>query len=268
MSVSNRCDGLSRDSIKCLAMITMTLNHIAIIFMPPGSILREILIDVGYFTAITMCFFMVEAFEHTRSIRKYGLRLFLFALLSQLPYMLAFSGEKILTFDKFSMIATLFLCFLIICTIKMMSNVALRILIVAGLIYLSGYCDWAYYAAAFTVFFCLARDKSRSMAINEGEKTALPAVDKYIKYAYIACIITYGVCKMVKRTEYYSLTENLLHTAGNLAAPIVSGLVICLGYRGKRTFTVHTEAMKWFFYIYYPLHLLILGLIRILLLKG
>ena len=52
--------GLSRDAIKYIAMLTMLLNHISTIFMQPGHLLSELFLDIGYFTAITMCYFLVE----------------------------------------------------------------------------------------------------------------------------------------------------------------------------------------------------------------
>ena len=65
-SVKN-CKGLNmnRDQIKFLAIITMTCNHIANIFLTPGTLLFEVMIDIGYFTAITMCYFLVEGYGYT-----------------------------------------------------------------------------------------------------------------------------------------------------------------------------------------------------------
>ena len=52
--------GLTRDAIKYLAIFTMLLNHIANVLLPENTILWEVLVDIGYFTAITMCYFLVE----------------------------------------------------------------------------------------------------------------------------------------------------------------------------------------------------------------
>ena len=55
---------LNRDVIKYIAMITMLLNHISTVFMESGTLLAELFLDIGYFTAITMCYFLVEGFHH------------------------------------------------------------------------------------------------------------------------------------------------------------------------------------------------------------
>ena len=83
---------MNRDFIKMLAILAMTLNHIGNILMEPGSMLQVIFVDIGYFTAITMCYFLVEGYRYTRDKARYGLRLFAFAVLSEIPYQLAFQG--------------------------------------------------------------------------------------------------------------------------------------------------------------------------------
>ena len=100
--------GLTRDAIKYLAIFTMLLNHIANVLLPENTILWEVLVDIGYFTAITMCYFLVEGFYYTHSRRKYGERLLIFAGISQVPYMMAFG------FSQLNMIFTLFICFMIL----------------------------------------------------------------------------------------------------------------------------------------------------------
>lgn len=100
--------GLTRDAIKYLAIFTMLLNHIANVLLPENTILWEVLVDIGYFTAITMCYFLVEGFYYTHSRRKYGERLLIFAGISQVPYTMAFG------YSQLNMIFTLFICFMIL----------------------------------------------------------------------------------------------------------------------------------------------------------
>ena len=105
---------MNRDQIKYVAMFTMLLNHIANVFLEPGTFLFEVMVDVGYFTAITMCYFLVEGYCYTRSKEKYGKRLLLFALISEIPFCLAFTEEGTISFVSMNMLFTLFLCFLIL----------------------------------------------------------------------------------------------------------------------------------------------------------
>ena len=53
---------LNRDAIKYIAAFTMLLNHVALIWMRPESVVANIFENIGYFTAITTCYFLVEDF--------------------------------------------------------------------------------------------------------------------------------------------------------------------------------------------------------------
>ena len=48
---------MNREQIKLTAIAAMTVNHAAVAFVPPQSILYVIMTDIGYLTAVTMCFF-------------------------------------------------------------------------------------------------------------------------------------------------------------------------------------------------------------------
>lgn len=153
---------LNRDAIKYLAMLTMLLNHISTIFMQSGDLLAEIFLDLGYFTAITMCYFLVEGFEYTHSKEKYAMRLFVFALLSQIPYSLAFTQNGILEFENLNMLFTLLVCFGILLVVERVTNKALKIVYILALVFFSVVCDWAILAPVLSLLFIWShRVKSR-----------------------------------------------------------------------------------------------------------
>ena len=55
---------MSRDSIKMVAMLTMLINHIANVFLPAGMWYTNLCLYIGYFTAVTMCYFLVEGYGY------------------------------------------------------------------------------------------------------------------------------------------------------------------------------------------------------------
>ena len=147
---------MSRDSIKMVAMLTMLINHIANVFLPAGQPLTNLCLCIGYFTAVTMCFFLVEGYGFTRSKRRYAGRLLGFAVLAQLPYQLAFPANGIAGFVQFNMLFTLLLCFLVLLVQEKIRDRVLRGVCIVLLICASLFCDWALLAPVFTLLFAWA----------------------------------------------------------------------------------------------------------------
>lgn len=233
---------LNRDQIKLFAMFTMLLNHIAHAFLRPGSLCSEIFLDLGYFTAVTMCYFLVDGYGYTRSKGRYALRLGLFALLSQLPYNLLFGGS-INSFVCFNMMATLLLCFLLLLVQDQVKNPALRSLLSVSLVFLTGFCDWPWMAAIFTLLFYKAKGS--------------PAQTKIV---FIQAMLIFFMFQLMSRGTSLGAGALLLSLCSTLGIAL-SGVVICTLYNGQRASRGRTF-YKWFFYLFYPLHLLVLAFLR------
>lgn len=236
--------GLNRDAIKMIAMGTMLLNHIATIFMEPGTFFFELFLDIGYFTAITMCYFLVEGWHYTHSRKKYALRLLLFALLSQLPFSYAFSGDGSLEFSNLNMMFTLFFCFLIICALRQIANPGVSRGLALLLVVCTAFCDWAFFAAIFTWLFVWA-DGSK-------ERT---------KTAYFWAVGMFALLIFLSGIGRFTPAGLLLYTLGAAGGVALSAFVILHWYNGKRA-GKGKVFFQWFFYLFYPVHLLLLGLLR------
>ncbi len=83
---------LDRESIKYIAVFTMLMNHIAIIFPVPWRMLTNTMVYLGYFTGFVMIYFLVDGYYYTRSRRNYFRRMLFFTFLSQIPFDLAFTA--------------------------------------------------------------------------------------------------------------------------------------------------------------------------------
>ncbi len=80
--------GLDGFVLKSIAMVAMLIDHMGAVLFPQYLGMRMI----GRIAFPIYCFLLVEGAMHTSDIRKYELRLFLFALVSELPFDLAFQG--------------------------------------------------------------------------------------------------------------------------------------------------------------------------------
>ena len=78
---------LNSFSLKLIAIITMAVDHIGAVLFP-GEMIFRIIGRIGFPVFI---FLMVEGFYHTGNLRKYEIRMILFAFISEIPFDLAFS---------------------------------------------------------------------------------------------------------------------------------------------------------------------------------
>ncbi|WP_313133399.1 TraX family protein [Anaerocolumna sp.] len=81
-------------SLKLIAMFTMLIDHITAQLIPSGTPFEFIGRSIGRLAFPIFCFLLVEGFLHTRSVKKYLIRLGVFALLSEIPFDLAFVRGK------------------------------------------------------------------------------------------------------------------------------------------------------------------------------
>ena len=234
---------MNREQIKLTAIAAMTVNHTAIAFVPPQSIVYIIMTDIGYITAVTMCYFLVEGYYYTRSKTAYMQRLGVSAVLSQAPYMLT------LGLCQLNMLFTLLLCFIVVLVMDKVRYKLLKIPLVVILFCCSGFCDWAFKAVLFTVFFNLAHQRKESLIIP-----------------FSAAFMVQFCLSLYAYQAAFPAGQALLLSFFSSVGIIVSGYLIIRQYNGQRS-EKHKTFWKWFFYLYYPLHLFLLYLIKTLILR-
>lgn len=217
----------------------MFCNHFAIAFLKGGTLLYEIFIDIGYFTAITMCYFLVEGFRYTHSRKKYGQRLFLFALISQIPF------QMVIGYLALNMMFTLFTCFLILVVLERVWNPQKRYILILLLFMATLFMDWGVLAPAFVVMFANCKDDRQKLMKVFG-----------------ICVVIFFVVNFMTKMDFYSHTADVfVYSAMSCIGMMVSGIIISTYYqREKRQRS--RRFSKWFFYVFYPAHLLLLGVLR------
>ena len=78
--------------LRLIAIVTMTLDHTAAIFLDYGTPAYIIMRSAGRLAFPIFCFLVVEGFVHTSSLPRYLGRMAAFAVLSEMPFDLAFHG--------------------------------------------------------------------------------------------------------------------------------------------------------------------------------
>jgi uncharacterized damage-inducible protein DinB len=79
---------ITANTLKILAIIAMTIDYIALVFVPANSGLYFIMRFIGRTTAPILSYLIVEGFHHTRNRSRYIRRLAVFTVISQ-PFRVA-----------------------------------------------------------------------------------------------------------------------------------------------------------------------------------
>lgn len=235
---------LNRSQIKYIAIVAMLIDHIAMFSLSKGiaaaSVSRIALYSamrvIGRLTAPIMIFFLVEGFIHTSSRKKYGIRLFAFGLISQVPYTLAHYNK--LFSPDFNVIITLFFTFLMLVAAESIKNKYLNYTVVVLLIVATFLCDWGVMGPIMAWLFYHFKDDRK---------------------AQIKCYAVISVLQVVAATIF--LVSNGYHWYGELwQAGMFLVIPVLLWYNGEPGSKSFVN--KWIFYVFYPLHFMVFWLIR------
>ncbi|MDR2088107.1 MAG: conjugal transfer protein TraX [Clostridiales Family XIII bacterium] len=239
---------LTANTLKIIAVAAMTVDHLTWLLLPGyrTDILTLSLHAIGRLTAPIMMFFIAEGFHCTKNIKKYILRLFLFAFIAHFAYAMLFAKSFIpfqhTVFDQTSVLWT-FALGLVALAVTKSENAKLKPWHRQAIVWvciIAAFCaDWSSPAAVIILY----------IGINRGD------FKKQMLW-FMIWIAMYAIVYAIFLNPVYGALQML--TA--LAVPLLHGYN---GQRGK----LKWKGMKWFFYIYYPAHLFVLGAIRILILS-
>lgn len=235
--------GLTANAIKWIAIAAMLIDHIAWGFVPFNSAAGQIMHVLGRVTAPTMCFFLAEGYAHTRSFSRYALRLGVFALISQIPFTVFETGKFQFiragyVTEVFSVIYTLFLSLLAIRACDKIENGGLRFLALLILCVLSIPGDWMFFDILFSLAFWRYQGDFRK------QRRAFFTLTVMMVFTFMLLSASAG----------YPAYREIFQAGVLLCIPLLS---LYNGQRGGG------RASKWTFYIFYPAHLLALGLIKL-----
>lgn len=217
--------------LKWIAILTMAIDHTAAVLLPYDSTLYLVMRCIGRVAFPIFVFLLIEGFQHTSNVKKYLLRLGAFALISEVPFDLAIFG-RVIEFSHQNIFFTLFIGLLSI--------------------YLIGIVEKTYY-----------RKPALQILLNAGITIVFSCLAGFLKTDYDFGGVLLIIAFYLFRKSKLLLTLCLLIVAGVLFGGIeiyaVLGMIPIVFYNGKKG-----KSMKYFFYLFYPAHLLLLAAIHIL----
>ena len=256
--------GITGSTLKLIAIGTMLIDHAAVVLLeslmmsgkigdinalytansPSSTIVFVYYIYmslrlVGRLGYPLFCFLLIEGFQYTRSKGKYVLRLSLFALISEVPFDLAFN-KQVLEFTYQNVFFTLAVGLL---TIWGIDTILQKIKIMSD----TG--NGKKFARGLSILF-------------------ITLIGMYIAYLLRTDYAAMGVLTIVVM-YFFSKKSRKAEIIGGCTVLTVMTLVECtafatvpivMNYNGKRGIN-----MKYLFYFFYPVHLLILCGIAVLL---
>lgn len=225
--------GLSQETLKLIACVSMLIDHIGASLVP-GMWLREI----GRIAFPIYCFLLAEGAHYTKDWKKYGLRLAIGALLSEIPFDLLLFGK--LTWAHQSVMVTLLLGYAALAAMELFSRPAARGLAILACYLLAEALHTDYHGAGvlMIVLFGLTR----------GRDNALPL-------------------QLVGMLAVTLLMNSITVPIFGMDLPVellaVLALIPISLYSGKKL--TYSKTVQWAFYLFYPVHLSALLTIRVLL---
>ena len=232
---------LTAYNIKLIAITAMLIDHIAWSFVDLENMTGQIMHLFGRITAPIMCFFIVQGFIHTKSLIRYLHRLIIFAVISQLPYSYFRFGTIALL--PFNMIYTLALGLLVIYSFCYIHNEFWRIAAILIIIAFSLLGDWMYLAIAFCLVFYIYCHSFTKQAFAIAAIAVLEVIGLFFN-------------ELALGKDIISAWLNSGFQLG-----ILLSLPLIYLYNGNQGGFKYS---RWLFYIFYPAHLLILGIIKAL----
>ncbi|WP_051932041.1 TraX family protein [Clostridium sp. KNHs214] len=221
--------------LKLIAIIVMLIDHTGALLFPKVYILRVI----GRLAFPIFAYFISEGYIKTSDVEKYKKRLFVFALISQIPFYLAF--KNIVYLNIF------FTLFLGLYAIKVYDeNGSIGTIWLMGILAQVINTDYGLYGVFTIYFFYKYHEDFKTMAKKQ----------VFLNIIFVSVIFLITVLSPFNRGKDAAWILKAFVGTGMQAISLLS-LFLIKSYNGQRG-----RSMKYLFYAFYPVHLMILWMIK------
>lgn len=235
--------GISAEQLKVLAIVFMLSDHLWASVVPGNNWMTY----VGRMAFPIFAFQIAEGYVRTSDVKKYAKRLFFFALVSEIPFNLFYIGSPIFPFHQ-NVLFTLLLGLLAICNIdglrkaksfkKGLSCTAWLLLILLGSV--AGFPDYGLRGVLTVVAFYVFRN---------------------FRFAWMGQLISMILLNIVT-FQGQTIPVSMFGREWDFTTQgfAVGALLFIWLYRGEKR--RKSKALQYGFYAFYPLHMLVLYLVR------
>ena len=249
--------GISRNTLKLIAITTITIGHFFLYTLGTLNIVhkipipwRMILCYICFVGPPIFMFFISEGFHYTSSKKRYGERLLIFALITQVAHAIKVHDGTIgfdlwTFFFSWNVFFALFLGFLDLCILTSKKKMAIKVIGVFLTLALS-YCmtaEWWVFGQLIILAFYYLKD-------HHILKFVLVTILYYSTFVFGEFELN-GTCELsfwTKQTPYL------------LAFGMIGIALVTFLYKGKNG--KKSKALQYFFYVFYPVHLLLIHLVN------
>lgn len=238
----NEVKKLNGNQLKLIAIIAMTVDHLTWTLWPGYSREWWILLFhiIGRLTAPIMWFFIAEGYHYTHNVKKYAVRLFALAFISHFAYNFCFGISFIpfqkTVFNQTGVVWSLVWGLVLLCVndsekLKTWQKTVIIILVCI----ITFPADWSCIATMAVLYIGVNRGNFKKQMIWMMIWTFFYALVYFFFIDRVYAIVQLFTCLSIPLLKIYN------------------------GERGK------WKGMGKLFYAYYPVHLIVCGVIRILL---
>lgn len=237
--MEKRHQRIPQEVLKLIACITMLIDHFGAAIVPYLPIPHMVGVYytcriIGRIAFPIYCFLLVEGMRRTRNPKKYILRLGIGILLAEIPFDLLFEGGFSWAYQ--SVMVTLTLGALMLFCMRKTEKKWLKLLMVLPFAVLAelAKCDYGGWGIAMIAVFALLDSFTLKLLGVLFVSAAMPSAGITVFGVFFSCEL----------------------------AALLAMLPIGFYSRGKLTYN---RALQWGFYLFYPVHLLVLWMILLIL---
>ena len=233
----NENNFFTANKLKMIAIILMLLDHFVVIFIQEESVLHMVLIIPGRIVSPIICFLISEGYHYTSNRKNYIFRLFVLAVVSHIPFNIAFN-HSLSPLEATSVIWALVMGLVALTALKSNLPVVLKPLILVLCCIAAYTANWNFIAVLWIVAFGLFHGNFKRQMV-----------------AFCAVGI---VCNLMPSyLRYIFSSGNYLHWYQLGIFLAVPFLALYSGKLGKKS-----KAMSYSFYVFYPMHLILLFILN------